>query len=57
MSPTNTTRTVVERRPFGPTITEPAAALRGALPTLLPRFATERDTDAVAAPDAEPEQR
>ncbi|WP_181558176.1 hypothetical protein [Actinoplanes lutulentus] len=45
MSPTNTTRTVVERRPFGPTITEPAAALRTALPQLTPRFSTARDAD------------
>ncbi|WP_433824902.1 hypothetical protein ACQP2E_22460 [Actinoplanes sp. CA-015351] len=46
MSPTNTTRTVVERRPFGPTITEPAAALRTALPQLTPRFSTARASDA-----------
>ena len=58
MSPTNTTRTVVERRPFGPTISEPAAALRTALPQLTPRFSTTDDLaaaePAAVVPDSPP---
>jgi hypothetical protein len=50
VSPTNTTRTVVERRPFGPTISEPAAALRTELPQLTPRFSTIGERPAAPEP-------
>ncbi|BBH70499.1 hypothetical protein ACTI_71840 [Actinoplanes sp. OR16] len=55
MSPTNTTRTVVERRPFGPTISEPAAALRTALPQLPPRFSTTDEPEPEPAGEPVPE--